>query len=492
MAQQIEVPGMGVVEFPDGMSDAQITAAIQKNLQPEAPPVNLPKEIGKVADKSLRGGLLALPGMVGDAAVGIPNWLARKTGILDDTEANTPGPKGYMNWPSDALATITGGPVSKPDTAAGKVIGNVGEAVTSAVTGTPGVSSLKTAAAQLPASMKIGLGSGLGSEAAGAALQDNPIAKFLGGLAGGGATAAAGLYKADNVDKVARKVFEGVNRGDVTEALKMQRDSRKAGLDLTLPQAMGRETNLDALISGLANSSEGGNTTNILRGQPLQMKIGAEVAADSLPGKVRATRDIAGRSQEAADELIRKGMKEARTAWEKKAPIDAKIPETAMLDFDKKLAALEKEYPNTARAELVADVRKAIRQQATQETGSPLLNADGQLIAPPATTPKFLSDAFQVKGAIDDVLQHFGARKLNTPGVSGKELQTAQVIREMFSKEGGVLEQHAPDLIAANRAFEQIMKSRVEPLKSSFIGELAGRSGVLDGVPAPQGKLMHK
>jgi hypothetical protein len=34
MPQQIDVPGMGVVEFPDGMDDDAITAAIQKNLQP--------------------------------------------------------------------------------------------------------------------------------------------------------------------------------------------------------------------------------------------------------------------------------------------------------------------------------------------------------------------------------------------------------------------------------------------------------------------------
>lgn len=34
MPQRIEVPGVGVVEFPDGMSDAQIAAAIQANMQP--------------------------------------------------------------------------------------------------------------------------------------------------------------------------------------------------------------------------------------------------------------------------------------------------------------------------------------------------------------------------------------------------------------------------------------------------------------------------
>lgn len=35
MPQRIEVPGMGIVEFPDGMSDEQIAAAIRRNMQPQ-------------------------------------------------------------------------------------------------------------------------------------------------------------------------------------------------------------------------------------------------------------------------------------------------------------------------------------------------------------------------------------------------------------------------------------------------------------------------
>jgi hypothetical protein len=38
----VEVPGMGDVEFPDDMTDEQISAAIRKNLQPSAPPVSGP------------------------------------------------------------------------------------------------------------------------------------------------------------------------------------------------------------------------------------------------------------------------------------------------------------------------------------------------------------------------------------------------------------------------------------------------------------------
>lgn len=38
MPQQIDVPGMGIVEFPDGMSDNEISTAIMRNMQPQQAP----------------------------------------------------------------------------------------------------------------------------------------------------------------------------------------------------------------------------------------------------------------------------------------------------------------------------------------------------------------------------------------------------------------------------------------------------------------------
>jgi hypothetical protein len=40
MAQQIEVPGMGIVEFPDGMSDDAIAAAIRQSMPPTQKPID--------------------------------------------------------------------------------------------------------------------------------------------------------------------------------------------------------------------------------------------------------------------------------------------------------------------------------------------------------------------------------------------------------------------------------------------------------------------
>lgn len=77
MAQLIEVPGMGVVEFPDGMSDDQIASAIKANMPQAAPKSNAVLQgVGNTAAGLLRGAgsigatLLAPIDMAGDALSG--------------------------------------------------------------------------------------------------------------------------------------------------------------------------------------------------------------------------------------------------------------------------------------------------------------------------------------------------------------------------------------------------------------------------------------
>lgn len=77
MAQIIEVPGMGQVEFPDGMSDDQIASAIKANMPQAAPKSNAVLQgVGNTAAGLLRGAgsigatLLAPVDMASDALVG--------------------------------------------------------------------------------------------------------------------------------------------------------------------------------------------------------------------------------------------------------------------------------------------------------------------------------------------------------------------------------------------------------------------------------------
>ena len=87
MPQRIEVPGMGIVEFPDGMSDDQIASAIKANMQPQKP-----RELGGVVPaggtsmlldelKNSMPGQAVLGGLSGASRIG--NTLINMVGLDD-------------------------------------------------------------------------------------------------------------------------------------------------------------------------------------------------------------------------------------------------------------------------------------------------------------------------------------------------------------------------------------------------------------------------
>src|SRR5947209_3539999 len=84
MPQRIDVPGVGVVEFPDSMSDDQITGAI-KSMSP--PKIGLAEDVAKSAGVGVaKGGiqLLGLGGDIGSAVSSGVDWAAGKLGLDQD------------------------------------------------------------------------------------------------------------------------------------------------------------------------------------------------------------------------------------------------------------------------------------------------------------------------------------------------------------------------------------------------------------------------
>lgn len=65
MPQQIDVPGMGIVEFPDNMSDDQISAAIKQNMAPAAKPQGYSfgpiSDIAELGARGINAAAQALP-----------------------------------------------------------------------------------------------------------------------------------------------------------------------------------------------------------------------------------------------------------------------------------------------------------------------------------------------------------------------------------------------------------------------------------------------
>lgn len=317
----VELPDGRVLEgIPVGTTRAQIEAKIGKVSETAEPakPISIGAELGKVADKTLRGGALALPGMMGDAAMWASqklqegaatayNRVGAKTGAYAP-DAKMPDP--VRMWPSDALAEMTGGPIGKPETGVGKTVAGVGETTVGTMMGAGPASKLKSLAI-------LGAASGLGAETGAALLGDSPGVRMTGGLAGGLPVGIAQAYKGNNTAKVAREVFAGISDDELEAAIQTAAKSKTAGLDLLPNQALGRESNLDALVSALASTKEGKNTTNTLRSQPLQIQLETELLKSKLPGETRALRDINNRGQETATALIEAAKRMRTDNWKK-------------------------------------------------------------------------------------------------------------------------------------------------------------------------------
>lgn len=496
---KVKLPDGTIIEVPDKPSAQELQQLQGLLAKPAATPADglaaaskfgkptFLGEAAKVADVTLRGGLLGLPGMIGDVGA----WVQGKTAGL---RAKYPSlnalqiPFQEMTAmrgkvaPSEALYDVTGGPLSQPETATGKVIGNVGASVVGSVAGGGPFALGKRAA--------IGLGAGLGAEAGGALTDQGLAGRLLGGLAGGMGTGILTAAKT-NRERLAREALRDVKPADLDTAIANMQQAEKAGIPINLSQGMQEGSNVDAYINTLANDPHGKRVIEQLRRQPGQLTLEAEHQLRDLPGTIRAPHVLANNMQESATEVIKQGREAAQKAWTALAPVGAAIPERGMSTFDKQLAAMAAAAPNRTSVGLINAVREAIKNpEVAPPQGPQILGAGGLPLRPPVQAPKYLTDALQVKGAVDDVLNYYGPIKLNTPKLKGNELRVAQEIRQIFSKPGGLLETHTPDLVAANRAYETAMES-VDVLKKSVVGRLAGRAGATATTEAPTAQLFR-
>lgn len=454
------------VQGPDGKV-YDIEGPAQVGTAESAP--SMLKEGAKVLGKSLYGGLTSIPRLVMEGG----DWLESKMPTPSWSKVPIPGYDKLAATDRAVREAVT------PETRGGKALGNIGEAAVGALASPGGlVAPIRSAI--------VGASAGAGAEGAAALFGDNALSRVAGGLVGG---LGGGLATAAKTNRgaLAQEALLDARPEDIAVAVERMKAAQAAGVPINLSQAMPRGSNIDAYVDALANSKHGRNVTEQLRKQPQQIAFGVEEQMANLPGQIRMPQVLANNAQEAAESSIRKGMEQAGAAWQKFAPKGAEIPPAVVANFDEQLKAMAAKYPNTAQADLLNDVRAALKTGGQVPTGgSPLLDASGQLISPPTKGPAYLTDALQVKGAIDDVLQNFGARKLNTPGLQGKELRRAQEVREMFRD---LIDTEVPALVQANKAYEAVMTGVVDPLKKSVVGRVAGRAGANAAQEAPQARL---
>lgn len=242
------MPDGTLVEMPDNPSPDQLSA-LQKFLSPAVEGV---KEIGRVVDKGVRGGLSSLPGFMGDAAM----WLAKP--------AMSPGYKGWDPAEGDPLGTnikdskfgdvtkaiqTAGGalpPVSTPQTSVGKKAGGVLESIVSAMSG-GGPSTMMQRAG-------IGLGGGVAAEGAGAATsspsnpEGSPVARLLAAVLGSGGTAVTQRLLTPNKVDLIQEGTKEMTAADWRKAYERKDTLNAAGVDSLNTQLLGPRSTMGNVV----------------------------------------------------------------------------------------------------------------------------------------------------------------------------------------------------------------------------------------------------
>lgn len=243
------------------------------------------KYYGSQVGSAVARGLLSLPALAGAA------------GIAGD-------PMRYKSSPSD-ITTSVSKVGRRPQTVGEKYLASAVEAGTGALVGPGAVAApLKTAV--------IGASSGLGSEAAAQVTGDNPLARVLGGLAGGVVPSIASSLKTTR-NTLARETLRDASPKDLARAKALMEEARVQGIPLNLSQAMPHSSNVDRVVEELSRSPHGKEVARLLRNQPQDVELATTRELGTLPGTARDQHTAANNVQEIATGALN-NLKAQRTA----------------------------------------------------------------------------------------------------------------------------------------------------------------------------------
>lgn len=222
MPQRIDVPGMGVVEFPDGMSDADIVAAIQRSQ------TSTGADVAKSAGIGLAKGAIGIAGLPGDVAELGARGIDRASRFVGDMIGVTV-PKRQDAAPTYGSADIQKGiegytgEFYKPQTTPGRYAETIGEFAPAIASGHGGLVRRLVTQVVAPA---------VASEAAGQYTKDTPAepwARLAGALVAPGAVGAAERLVTPAPSNPARQALvEALQNEGVTSLTAGQRTGNKA------------------------------------------------------------------------------------------------------------------------------------------------------------------------------------------------------------------------------------------------------------------------
>jgi hypothetical protein len=430
MTQIVEIPGIGQVEFPDGMSDDQISAAIRQNMPKESSASPL-KIVGSTAVRGAAG-LFGLPGDIfGMIGGGVGRAAEKLTGDKSYRSAFMPELKLGSEDIVRATEKLTG-PLYQPKTAGGGILDETGRG---AVMGAPGGLL----------GMTVGAASGFGSGIAGAATNQNPIAKIASGLLFG---LGAGLPMAmrGSTGTVIADALQGVDDQTLKAAQSLMDDAARMGSPITAAEAIaqvkGGATPLTAVQRVVEQSRGGGPTmTNFMAQRPQQNRQAFESVVSRIAPEVADPTTIAPRVQGAATKTIDQARQAGNAAA---APLYA--------------SAQAQRIPANTWNSITADPAIASALQTVKR--NPMLGLQNEAEG----SVRWLDAA---KKYLDELAAP------SPVGASALERTSAASATRAASNLRGAVDNVAPDYAKARGIVEQNMRDVVEPLRRQPIGQLA-------------------
>lgn len=336
--------------------------------------------------------------------------------------------------------------------------------------------------------------SGLGGQAGGdigEALGYPKTGRMVGSVvAGQPVPIVKALLAPDNARKMVQKAVGNVpdTNFEFGQAQGNQAAAAAQGIPQLAPQAFENAPGLLQLQKAVVDSGSAPKSSAVLQKQVGEGLNKAQQAIGGLPGNVQSPLAVANATQGAATDAIKAGYEQAGNAF--RTVLGNKVPpiaDTKIAPFANWLQSFSKANPNSNIGKMADDVLYSIQNpEAAAAKVKPkagaILGPNGQPLAQQiaASQPQFINDPLALKQSIDDSLSGFGPRRLNSDSVGANESRAMATIRNQFN---AVLN-NSP-LKAANQAYEGVMDSVVNPLKASEVGQIAGRAGAQEGIPAP-------
>ena len=322
----------------------------------------------------------------------------------------------------------------------------------------------------------VGAAGGLGAEAAGQALSDNPLARIAGALLGSGAAGAVGAAKTTRGD-LARETLRDAKDTDLDKAVATMRGQRQAFAErggenagINLSQAMPESSNVDAMVEKLANSRHGTHTTAQLRAQPKQTSALVEGELMQLPGTQRPWQDLANRAQEAATKRIQGEKAEASDRWARAYTAES--------------VGRPKQVPAETVERVAADLLWRAEEAGFRTTKAMGLKQLAARLYDPQGNP--ITDGQTLNEILKDAA---GKAKPVSIGSRGLDVAASKFLQRQIGETRDAFGEAFEPFKKANTAFKGYTEAVVEPLKKSVIGDIAGRAGAQPDRQAVVGHL---